>query len=286
MALIFLSLICGAYAHGYMKGPKSRQVVNRKDYNRNSPVGRSATCGRLYDSTGTNEFEIVKTLSPGQSFDVQLLLSANHIGQHWFEYACMDSMLNKPTSDSSVRWNKLSIDSLPGKTETDESGGDSCKSSRFLSGNVCTLKVRAPPATCNHGVLKWVWIAVHGSRQNPEVYKNCADLRIGTGGGSSVQPSTGTRPPIPATSTRRPPRPVRPVTPQKSAKQQRCESNGCMNYCGKMTRSCSTSEDNTSSVVIGVVFGGIALVVLAGALAGYVFAKKRKEGRGVPGPKE
>lgn len=287
MALIFLSFICGAYAHGHMLEPSPRG----RSKNRN-PVRLPATCGGRYDRGNTDSFPIVKKLSPGQSFDVQLLLTANHVGKHWFEYACMDGKLTVPTSFSGARSEKLAIETFGGITETDEQGGNSCKNQKLLTKNrdghaICNLKLRAPSTPCTHGVMQWNWVAVHVSRTNPEIYLNCVDLQIGTGGGSSVPPTTGTRPRPPiATATRRPTRPVRPVPPRKSVKQQRCESRGCMDYCDMMTRSGSTSEDNTSSVVIGVVFGGIALVVLVGALTGYVFAKKRKEGRRVAGPKE
>eukprot|EP00397_Hematodinium_sp_SG-2012_P038290 GEMP01041632.1.p1 GENE.GEMP01041632.1~~GEMP01041632.1.p1 ORF type:complete len:137 (+),score=14.47 GEMP01041632.1:102-512(+) len=71
MALIFLSFICGAYAHGHMLEPSPRG----RSKNRN-PVRLPATCGGRYDRGNTDSFPIVKKLSPGQSFDVQLLLTA------------------------------------------------------------------------------------------------------------------------------------------------------------------------------------------------------------------
>eukprot|EP00397_Hematodinium_sp_SG-2012_P039472 GEMP01043100.1.p1 GENE.GEMP01043100.1~~GEMP01043100.1.p1 ORF type:complete len:415 (-),score=34.84 GEMP01043100.1:486-1730(-) len=224
MALFLGSLIYGAYAHGRMTDPPSRNHLMNNEYDKNSLWHPTNRCGsgsvtrKVYDNSATGEFDVIKTLSPGQVFTVSLSISANHIGKHWFEYACMDGNLNVPTGKANVQWKRLAFED--GKMETDKSGSYSCQpNSRFLSGSTCRLRVRFPSESCNHGVLNWNWMAVHNSPH--EWYKNCADIKIGAGGST-----TKTRPAVPG------PRPAvpgpRPVVPRPRPTSPSTKDGTCM----------------------------------------------------------
>lgn len=227
ISLFLLVCLSGMVSgHGYLQKPPARNCMwrfgfdNPKNYNDNENFCGGATrmnelggkCGVCGDEWGKKEQPhddggryanniIVANYKPGQTVDIETLLTLSHLGH--FEFRIND-FTNKKTEGDAV--GKLKGYLLPVST-----GGTKypvTKDGKYLY----KFKVILPPTlTCKRCVLQWWYRGGnnwgcdksgcglgHGAQEH---FVNCADVSIG----GSSPPNPQTRPPKPPTKRPQPP---------------------------------------------------------------------------------
>eukprot|EP00397_Hematodinium_sp_SG-2012_P036364 GEMP01039249.1.p1 GENE.GEMP01039249.1~~GEMP01039249.1.p1 ORF type:complete len:313 (+),score=70.82 GEMP01039249.1:123-1061(+) len=268
MALLLVgSLICGAFAHGRMTDPPSRNH-QAQDGGKNSLWSETNRCGsnggtkKHYDQWATKKFNVEKTLTAGQIFTVSLEITAPHVGKQWFEFACMDGMLDLITGHKDVSWTKVEF--ANGKTET---ARGVCQSK-----GTCTFKIRVPEVNCKHGVLNWNWMAVHNTPR--EWFRNCADVQItGRSETRPVTTTTASSPPV-ATTTAASPPVATTAASSPAAVTNAAPSPAAVTTAAPTTNIRSKTSDMLDyGTIIGVIVGIVVLALFCSLC--FVVAKKR-----------
>jgi len=242
-SLLFLACLIGSVSsHGYMQNPPARNCMwrfgfpNPPNYTDNENFcggavrmakhgGKCGVCGDEYGKTqhhndgGRYSNGIIgRHYKPGQTIDVEVLLTASHFG--YFEFRIND-FTNKQTVGDSV--GKLKGYLLPVST-----GGTKFKVTK-TGKYLYKMQVTLPPnLTCKRCVMQWWYRGGNswgcdesgcGLGHGPqEHFVNCADVSIGDGAPPNPQTNQPTRRPRPPTRgpTNRPrPTTERPAPPTR-----------------------------------------------------------------------
>ena len=214
----------GASAHGYMNNPMARNVQRgppgdmhslscggtgavwddgRVKYSESNPFGRCDRCGSNIAEPKPRAFEeggkfatppkIAAHYSPGSAIDIEIVIKVSHGGRFSFRLCAAGN----PSSQDCYNQNILKGTS-----------GSPYYYIRSEGAKTYRFQYILPMVSCERCVLQWLYLTANsctppgtpadyivghnmgdcgsGSAASPEIFVNCADIRIGAGGKTLV----------------------------------------------------------------------------------------------------